>query len=91
MRDAFPPVMDCGFTPEMSLLCFSDRLNVDVFTSFLTNGEHYSAIDKSVNSVVLTNADIFAGVVLSATLTFDNVACLGELSAEELEAESFAF
>ena len=50
-------------------------LNVDEFASFFTGGENYDAIDKSEESVVLTHADVKTGMVLSATLTLDDVAC----------------
>lgn len=76
---------------EAKALCLSDRLYIDVFTSFLAYSEYHCAVDKSVNSVVFAQTDVFAGVVLCATLTFDDVACLGELAAEELQTETFAF
>ena len=41
--------------------------------------------------MVLADADVFAGVMDSATLTFDDVAGLSKLATENLDAESFAF
>ena len=41
--------------------------------------------------MVTTDAYVEAGVMLCAALALDDVASLGELTAEELDAESFAF
>ena len=66
-------------------------LHVDELAAFLTGGEHHYAIDQSEESVVLAHADVEAGVVLSATLTLDDVACLAVRSTEDFHAEAFAF
>ena len=47
---------------------------MDILSAFLTGREHYDSVNKSEESVVLTHTDIQTGMVLSATLTFDNVA-----------------
>ncbi len=41
--------------------------------------------------MIFADAHIYARVVLCATLTHDDVASLGKLSAEDLETEAFAF
>ena len=49
-------------------------LHVDELAACLTGGEHYYAVDEGEESVVLTHAYVETGVVLSATLTLDDVA-----------------
>ncbi len=66
-------------------------LHVDELASLFTGGEYHYAINQSKESVVLAHADVEAGVVLSATLTFDDVACLAVRSTEDFYAEAFAF
>lgn len=65
--------------------------NVDEFTSFLAFGEDNDAVDESEEGVILTHADVVAGMVDGATLTLDNVASLAVLTTENLNAETFAF
>lgn len=70
----------CGKPTDLiriiSMLCllFGMRLNIDEFTSFLTGREHYHSVDESEESVVLAHSDIETGMVLSAALTFDDIA-----------------
>ena len=77
------------------LLCFGnfnrDGVNVDELASAFAFGEDNSAVDEGVERVVLAHANVLAGVVDCATLTFDYVACFGKLATEYLDAESFAF
>ncbi len=68
-----------------------NRLYVDVLAAFFADSKYYCAINQSVDGVVLAQAHVLAGVVLCATLTLDDIACLGELTAKDLHAESFAF
>lgn len=72
-------------------LCFALGLYVDEVAAFFALSEHYSAVNESVEGVVLTHAYVEARVVNCTTLTFDNVACLGELTTKNLHTESFAF
>lgn len=62
--------------PRRFLVGGSVGLHVDVFATLLACGEHYNTVDKSEDSVVLAHSDIEAGMVLCATLTLDDVACL---------------
>lgn len=73
------------------MLCFSFGLHVDETTAFLTLSEHNCTVNKSVDCVVLTHAYVQARVVHCATLTFDDIACFGVLTAKNLHTESFAF
>lgn len=66
-------------------------LYVDVLAALLASGEHYNAVDKSENSVVLAHAYIKAGVVLGATLTLDDVAGFAIAATKDFHAEAFAF
>jgi hypothetical protein len=50
------------------------RLYIDESATLFTGGEHYYSIDESKESVILTHTYVKTGVMLSATLTFDNVA-----------------
>lgn len=67
------------------------RLYVDVFAALFAHGEYHYTVDECEESVVLAHAHVEAGVVDGATLTLDDVACLSELTAKNLDAESFAF
>lgn len=49
-------------------------LHVDELTSFLAGGEHYNSVDESEECVILTHTYIKTGVMLSATLTLQDVA-----------------
>ena len=72
-------------------LCLCHGLHVDVTAAFFTAGEHNCAVNESVDGVILAHAYVETGVMHCAALTFDNVACLGELTAKNLNTESFAF
>ena len=65
-------------------------LNVDELSAFLTGGEYYNAINKSEESVVFTHAYVQTGMMLSTTLTLDDVACLAVRTPKDLDAEAFA-
>ena len=40
--------------------------------------------------MILAHTDMLAGIVAGATLAYDDVACLDDLAAKLLDAESFA-
>lgn len=65
--------------------------HVDEAATLLSGGEHYGAVNEGIKSVVLAHTHVFTGVVNCSTLTFDDVACFSKLTAENLDAESFAF
>ena len=66
-------------------------LNVDELATFLASGENYHTVDEGEESVVLTHTDIEAGVMLSAALTFDDVAGFAVRPAIDFDAQTFAF
>jgi len=66
-------------------------LHVDELAAFLAFGEHYDAVDEGEESVVLAHAYVEAGVMDGATLALQDVACLADLTTENLYTESFAF
>ena len=70
---------------------FFDGRNVDETATVATLGEEDCAVDQCVDCVVLAHAYVEAGVVDSAALALDDIAGLGELAAEDFNAESFAF
>ena len=49
-------------------------LHVDKLAACLAGGEHNHAVDEGEDGVVLTHANVQTGMVLSATLTLDDVA-----------------
>ena len=53
--------------------------------------ECHCAIDQRIKSMVSAHSDVFAGIVYSASLTNEDVASLGNLSAKQLNAQAFAF
>ena len=53
--------------------------------------ELHNAVDEGVEGVILTHADILAGIVDGAALTDDDVARDALLTTEDLNAKSFAF
>jgi hypothetical protein len=59
-----------------------------VLTAFV---ELHNAVAKSVESVVLAHTDVAARVVDGTTLTDDNVTGDAGLSAEDFNAQTFAF
>ncbi len=72
-------------------LCLAGRLHVDETAAFLAGGEHNHAIHEGVNRVVLAHTYVKTGMVNRATLTLDDIACFGVLTAKNLHSESFAF
>lgn len=71
-------------------LCLSLGFYVDEATTFLALGEHHCAVNKRIEGVILAHAHVDAGMVHGTALTFDDVACLGVLTAKNLHSESFA-
>lgn len=71
-------------------LCL-DGLNVDELAAVATFGELYGSAYEGEQGVVLADAYVKAGVMDGAALTLENVAGFGELAAENLYAETFAF
>ena len=65
-----------------------DHVDVGVTSAVL---ELYSAVNQSIQSVVLAHANINAGTMLSSALTADDVTGLGKLTTKNLHAEAFAF
>ena len=72
-------------------LCLGQGLHVDETAPFLAAGEHHCAVNESVDGVILAHAYVEAGMMHCAALTLDDAACLGELTAKNLNTESFAF
>jgi hypothetical protein len=65
--------------------------HIDEATTIAAFSEDHHAVDKSINSVILTHAYIKTGMVDSATLALDDVAGLASLATKNLHAETFAF
>jgi hypothetical protein len=72
-------------------LCLGDGSHVDETTTVLAFSEEDGTVNESVDSVVLAHTHVQTGVVNSATLTFDDVTCFGELTTKDFHAESLAF
>ena len=72
-------------------LSFSHRLdgNVRFVVAFLAEG--YDTIAEREQCVVATDTHVFTRVVNGATLTYNNVTCLCELTTKDLHAKTFAF
>ena len=68
---------------------FSYRNNRNCRAVLATLLEYYCTIYESVQSVVLTDTYVLAWVVLSATLTNDDVTSLSKLTTEKLKSKSF--
>ncbi len=66
-------------------------LHVDELAALFACGEHDYAVNESEERVVLTHAHVEARVVLSATLTLDDIAGFAFRSTEDFHAEAFAF
>ena len=66
-------------------------LHVDETAAFLAGGEHNHTVNESIDGMILTHAHVQTGMVNCATLTFDNIARFGVLTAKNLHSESFAF
>ena len=88
-------VLGCGillFVWNKVVVCFYlslgfwyYRYEALVLTAFLVA---YNAVSQGVESVILAYADIFAGIVLGATLANYNVAGYHFLPPKNLDAES---
>ena len=80
---------------ETSGLCFGyfnrDGVDADEFASAFTFGESNGAVDEGVERMVFAHADVQAGVMYGAALTFDDITCFCELAAENFDAQTFAF
>ena len=63
-------------------LCLAYRGYVDEFATVAAFGEHNDAVDEGIDCVVFAETYVKAGVVLSATLALDYVACLAVLATE---------
>ncbi len=78
---------------ETSGLCFGyfnrDGVDADEFASAFTFGESNGAVDEGVERMVFAHADVQAGMVNSATLTFDDVTGFSILAAEYFDAGPF--
>lgn len=72
-------------------LCLADGLYIDKFATIATFGEHYSAVDEGIDSVILAKANVQARMVNRATLTLDDVTGLASLATKNLNTESLAF
>ena len=66
-------------------------LNVDKLAPFLAGGEYHYSVDEGEQRVVFAHAYVEAGMMLRATLTFKDIACLAVRSSEYLHSKSFAF
>ena len=70
-------------------LCFGNYRNIGaVFATFF---ELYCAVNQGEQGVVLAHTHVFAGVVYCAALANDDVAGYAFLTAENLNAQAFAF
>ena len=65
-------------------------LHVDKLTAVFTLSKYYSAINQSIDGVILAHAYIQTGMVNSTTLTLDDVTGFSILTAKNLNSESFA-
>lgn len=72
-------------------LCLAQGGYVDKLAAFFADGELHGAVYESVEGVVAADAYVEAGVMLCAALALDDVAGLADLSAEDLDAQAFAF
>ncbi len=70
------------------LLWCLDHVDVDVTSAVL---ELYSAVNQSIEGVVLAHANVLTGTMLGTALTADDVTGLGKLTTKNLHAEAFAF
>ena len=79
-----------GFVPCLVLFLLGsfDHVDVDVTSAVL---ELYSAVNQSIEGVVLAHANVLTGTMLGTALTADDVTGLGKLTTKNLHAEAFAF
>ena len=66
-------------------------LHIDELTAVLTFGKYYDTVNQSKQRVILAHTHVFTGMMHCTALTFDDVACFGELAAKNLNTESFRF
>lgn len=88
---SFPILYHAMELPKALCLGKFQRLHVDESTALFAAGEHNCAVNKRIKGVVLAHTHIQTGVMNCATLTLDDVACFGVLTAKNLYSESFAF
>ena len=67
------------------------RLHVDKLAPLFAGRENHDSIDESEKGVVFAHSDVEAGMMLSATLTLDDVAGFAFAAAEDFHTETFAF
>jgi hypothetical protein len=67
-----------------------NRMNGNVGFVVCTFLEFYHAVAKGENGMIFTETNIESGFVNGATLSDDDIAGLGELSAIDFHAETFA-
>lgn len=75
------------FSPAL----FGQRGDAYIRFAFAFLAERHRAVYQCEQRVVLAHADVLARVVHRAALTDDDVASLCELTAEQFDAEPFAF
>lgn len=66
-------------------------LHVDKLAALFSCGEYHYTVYQCEKSVVLTHAYIQAGMVLCASLAFEDIAGFAFRAAEDLHTKSFAF
>ena len=66
-------------------LCLAYRFYIDKLATIATLGEHYDAINEGIDRVILAETYIQSRMVGGATLTLDDVACLGKLTTKNLD------
>ena len=72
-------------------LCLSGYGNNTYSTAVeATLPELYGSIYESIERVVLTHSNVCAGIVASAALANDDVACHALLTSENLDAQSLS-
>ena len=85
-----------GFSAGMAAIARSQRPlclgfggDVDKPAPFLASSEHYCAVYECIDGMVFAHAHIKAGMVNSAALALDDIACLSLLATENFYSESF--
>lgn len=66
-------------------------LHVDELATLFACGEHYNSVDEGEQSVVFAHAYIQSGMMLSATLTLQDVSGFAVRPTEDFHTKSFAF
>ena len=70
---------------------FSGGDDGDVRFVVVSFPELHDAVDEGEEGMVIAHTHVEAGMMACATLTDDDVACFGVLSAEKFHTQSFAF